>query len=114
MLETFQVADKIEECINALQKRCTELDDVGKEKVLAEVNYDKEFEIALEYLADSNTPVTVREKKAKGILAKNGVTERLRMAEIRYKALHTKMKAAESALDGWRSYNKYLDVGIRT
>ena len=113
MLETFQVADKIEGCNLALEKLCKELDGLGDEKVKAEVNYDKEFEIALEYLADSDTPVTVREKKAKGILAKNGHTERLRMAEIRYKAIHTKIKAAESALNGWQSYNRHLDVGVK-
>ncbi len=112
MLETFQVADKIEECINALEKRCRELDDLGTKKVEAEVNYDKEFEIALETLADMDVPVTVREKRAKGILAKNGTTERLKMAEIRYRAIHTKIKAATSALDGWRSYGKHLDVGV--
>lgn len=112
MLETFQVADKIEDCIKSLKQRCAELDDLGKEKVEAEVNYDKEFEIALETLADMEVPVTVREKKAKGILAKNGTTERLKMAEIRYKAIHTKIKAATSALDGWRSYGKHLDVGV--
>ena len=112
MLEAFQVADKIAGCNKALEQLCAKLDGLGKEKVEAEVNYDKEFEIALEYLADQNTPVTVREKKAKGILAKNGITERLKMAEIRYKALHTKIKAAESALNGWQSYNRHLDIGV--
>lgn len=112
MLECFQVADKIEECINALTRRCKELDELGEDKVAAEVNYDQEFEIALATLADMDVPVTVREKRAKGILAKNGHTERLKMAEIRYKAIHTKIKAATSALDGWRSYGKHLDVGV--
>ncbi len=112
MLEAFQVADKIKSCIGALEKRCAELDGLGEEKVIAEVNYDKEFEIALAYLADSNTPVGVRKERAKGILAKNGTTERLKMAEIRYKALHTKIKAADSALDGWRSYNRHIDIGV--
>lgn len=113
MLETFQVADKIEACINALEQRCAELDGLGEAKVKAEVEYDKEIEIALEYLATENVPVTIRKDKAKGILAKNGVTERLKMAEIRYKAIHTKIKAAESALDGWRSYNRHLDIGVK-
>ncbi len=113
MLEVVQVADKIEGCNIALENLCKQLDGLGKEKVDAEVNYDKEFEIALEYLSDQDVPVTVRDKRAKGILAKSGVTERLKMAEIRYKAIHTKIKAAESALNGWQSYNKYLDIGIK-
>ena len=113
MLETFQVADRIESCIKALSSQCLTLEKVGEEKVKAEVEYDKEFEIALEYLADQNVPVGVRDKRAKGILAKNGVTERLKMAEIRYKALHTKIDAAKSALDGWRSYNRHLDIGVK-
>ena len=113
MLESFEVAGKIAECIDALEKRCKELDELGDEKVMAEVNYDKEFEIALETLAEMEVPVTVREKRAKGILAKNGVTEKLKMAEIRYKAIHTKIKAATSALDGWRSYNRHLDIGVK-
>ena len=112
MLEPFQVADKIEGCNLALEKLCAQLDGLGDEKVEAEVNYDKEFEIALETLADMDVPVTVREKRAKGILAKNGTTYRLKVAEIKYKAIHTKIKAAESALNGWQSYNKYLDVGV--
>ncbi len=111
MLETFQVADRIESCIKTLSNQCLTLEKVGNEKVIAEVEYDKEFAIALEYLSD--TPVTTRDKRAKGILAKNGVTERLKMAEIRYKALHTKIDAAKSALDGWRSYNRHLDIGVK-
>ncbi len=113
MLEVYQVADKIEGCNIALEKLCKQLDGLGQEKVEAEVNYDREFEIALEYLADQDVPVTVREKRAKGILAKNGITERLKMAEIRYKAIHTKIKAAESSLSAWQSYNRYLDIGVR-
>jgi len=111
MLEVYQVAEKIESCNNFLQTLCKQLDELGLEKVSAEVNYDKELEIALEYLADEKVPVTIRKDRAKGILAKNGTTERLKMAEIRYKALHTKIKAAESALSAWQSYNKYLDIG---
>ena len=88
------------------------MDALGKEKVVAEVNYDKELEIALEFLSVNNTPVSVRKDKAKGILARNGTTEQLKMAEIRYRAIHTKIKAAESALDGWRSYNKFLSAGV--
>ena len=110
LLEPFQVADKIAGCIKALSSRCAELEKTGREKVEAEVEYDKEFAIALECLED--TPVTTRDKKAKGILAKNGVTVRLKMAEIRYKALHTKIDAAKSALDGWRSYNRHLSIGV--
>jgi len=49
---------------------------------------------------------------AEGTLARNGVTLRLKMAEIRYKALHTKIDAAEKVLDGWRSYNRYLSTGV--
>jgi hypothetical protein len=113
MLEAFQVADKIEVCIKALEERCKELDEIGKVKVQAEVEYDKEFEIALEYLESEKVPVTIRKERAKGILAKNGVTERLKMAEIRYKAIHTKIKAADSALSGWQTYNRHLDVGNR-
>ena len=112
MLETFQVANKIEGCIKALEERCKELDGLGEEKVEAEVEYDKEFEIALEVLASEDVPVTVREKRAKGMLAKSDVTRRLKTAEIKYKAIHTKIKAAESALDGWRSYNRHLDIGV--
>ena len=112
MLEAFEVAEKIAKCISALETRCGELDGIGKAKVKAEVDYDREFEIALEYLASENVPVTVRKEKAKGILAKNGVTEKLKMAEIRYKALHTKIDAAKSALNGWQSYNRHLSVGV--
>lgn len=112
MLEAFEVADEISKCIHALEERCAELGGIGEAKVKAEVEYDKEFEIALEYLASENVPVTIRKDKAKGILAKNGVTERLKMAEIRYKALHTKIDAAKSALNGWQSYNRHLSVGV--
>lgn len=111
LLEPFQVAKEIENCINALETRCGELDGVGEEKVNAEVNYDKEMAIALEGLASENVPVTIRKEKAKGILAKEGHTLRLKMAEIRYKALHTKIDAAKSALNGWQSYNRHLSVG---
>ena len=111
MLEAFEVADEISKCIAALETRCGELDGVGDAKVKAEVNYDKEFLIALEYLESENVPVTIRKDRAKGILAKNGVTEKLKMAEIRYKALHTKIDAAKSALNGWQSYNRHLSVG---
>jgi len=45
MLEAFQVADKIEACNKAIEKRCAELAEVGKEKVLSEVEYDKEYEV---------------------------------------------------------------------
>jgi hypothetical protein len=113
MKEPVEVASKIAKCIQALEDRCAELDDVGEEKVNAEVEYDKEFEIALAMLADQEVPVTVRDKRAKGILAKNGHTERLKMAEIRYKALHTKIDAAKSALNGWQSYNRHLEIVAR-
>ena len=110
--EPFEVAVEMAKCIHALEERCNELDGIGEAKVKAEVEYDKEFEIALEYLADQNTPVTIRKEKAKGILAKNGTTEQLKMAEIRYKALHTKIDAAKSALNGWQSYNRHLSIGV--
>lgn len=110
--DVFEVADELALCIKALEDRCAELDGIGEAKVKAEVEYDKEFEIALATLADMDVPVTVRDKRAKGILAKNGVTERLKMAEIRYKALHTKIDAAKSALNGWQSYNRHLSVGV--
>lgn len=113
MLEVFQVADKMEACMRAIEKRCTELDGVGEEKVDAEVEYDKEMEIALAALAEQDVPVTIRRKMAEGTLARNGVTTRMKMAEIRYKALHTKIDAAKSALDGWRSYNRHLDIGAK-
>jgi len=112
MLEAFQVADKIEACNKAIEKRCAELAEVGKEKVLSEVEYDKEYEVALAALAEQNVPITIRRKMAEGTLARNGVTLRLKMAEIRYKALHTKIDAAEKVLDGWRSYNRYLSTGV--
>ena len=75
LLEPFQVASKIENCIKALSDRCFELEKVGEEKVKAEVEYDKEFEMALATLADMDVPVGVRDKRAKGVLAKSGITE---------------------------------------
>lgn len=112
LLEPFQVANEMARCIKSLGIRCEELDGIGEAKVKAEVKYDEEFAIALEYLADANVPVTIRKEKAKGILAKSGVTERLKIAEIRYKALHTKIDAAKSALNGWQSYNRHLSIGV--
>lgn len=111
LLEPFQVAKEIENCINALETRCGELDKVGEKKVKAEIEYDKEMAIALQGLASENVPVTIRKEKAKGILAENDTTLNLKMAEIRYKALHTKIDAAKSALNGWQSYNRHLSVG---
>ena len=113
MKETFQVASEIENCIKSLETLCKGLDGIGIEKVDAQVNYDKEFLIALEQLKSEGAAVSTREKEAKGILAQNGVTRRLGIAEIRYKALHTKIEAAKSALNGWQSYNRHLDIGVR-
>ena len=66
MLETFQVADQMEACMRAIEKRCAELDGVGEEKVLSEVEYDKEYEIALAALTEQDVPVTIRRKMAEG------------------------------------------------
>ena len=111
-LDTIQVARKIEGCIKSLEKLCAELDGIGDEKVNAEVEYDKEYEIALTLLNSEGVPVTTQRKKAEGILARNGVKERLGLADIRYKALHTKIDAAKSALNGWQSYNRHLSTTV--
>ncbi len=113
MKEIFEIASEIENCIKALEKLCKELDNIGVEKVDAQVAYDKELQIALEQLKSEGSAVSTREKEAKGILASNGTTRRLGLAEIRYKALHTKIEAAKSALNGWQSYNRHLSVGVR-
>ena len=110
MKEVFEIASEIENCIKALERLCRELDKIGMAKVDAQVNYDKEFQIALEQLKTEGSAVSTREKEAKGILATNGTTRILGLAEIRYKALHTKIEAAKSAMNGWQSINKYLSV----
>ena len=109
-LETFQVAAKMEKCISALETLCKELDGIGEAKVDAQVDYDKELHIAMEQLKSEKSAVSTRRDDAKGILAINGITRTLGMADIRYKALHTKIDAAKSALCGWQSYNRHLDT----
>ncbi len=109
----IQVAAKLEGCQDSLQKRCSELDKTGKEKVEAMVEYDKELAIALEQLKAQEVPVTVRKDRAKGILATNGVTLRQGMADIRYEGLKIKIKAAEAAMNAWQTYYRYLDTTVR-
>ena len=109
MKEPVEVAQEIENCIRASEKLCAKLDGIGKAKVDAGVNYDMEYEIALKQLEADGVPATTSRKRAEGILARKGITRILGMAEVRYKALHTKIDACEKALDGWRSYNRHLD-----
>ena len=111
--DVFEVASEMEGCMRSLEQLCKKLDGIGEEKVEAQVEYDKELQIALEQLKAEGSPVTTRKDIAKGMLANNGTTRRLGLAEIRYKALHTKISAAESALNGWQSYNRHLETGTR-
>jgi len=112
-LEPFQVADKISACNKALEGLCKKLDDVGQKKVEAEVEYDKQYEIALAELRASDTPIGVSKEMAKGILARKGTTLDYKLAEVRYKALYAKIDAAKASLCAWQSYYKHLDVGIQ-
>ena len=119
-LTVIQVARQIELCIDSLTLLCKKLDGIGEKKVETSLMYDKELAKALVRLKvgepvplpdgtiAENIPVSTQEKVAKGICADVAAT--MLMAEISYKALHTKIECAKAALNGWQSYNRHLDT----
>jgi hypothetical protein len=113
LLEPFQVACELEKCAKKQEELGEKLWPHGKEKVETEVEYEKEFDIALECLASNDVPVTVRKKKAEAVLARNGVSLKAKMADMKWKILNKKIDIAKHNADIWRSYNKHLDIGVR-
>ena len=112
MLDVFEVGEKMRTCMTETRRLCSELDKALENKVNTKVEYDKELDIALVTLASEEVPVTIREKRAKGVLAVKGITRQFELAEGRWKILNTKIDAAEKELDAWRSYNRHLSTGV--
>ncbi len=107
--EPLAVAQKIDALCGSIKTKAEGIAKfVDSEKLAnAMANYDKSIELALIELEHQNVPVTIREKRAKG-MCRDQLFE-LRSLEIKWKAMLAIMEATKARLNGQQSVNKHLD-----
>ena len=109
-MEPLAVAKKIDAlCENIRKKSASIAKFADSEKLaMALANYDKSIELALVQLEHDGVPVSVREKRAKG-MCRDQLFE-VKSLEIKWKAMLCIMDATKSRLLGQQSINKHLDI----
>lgn len=112
-MESFKVASKIEELCSELEERKKGLEafvKLGKlRKTLIALNKKIEIE-TVKAKFDNKMPVSIIGNIVKGKCADEfGDYEQ---ADIEYRSAVKLIEATEAQLNGWQSYNRYLDKGI--
>jgi len=109
-MEVLEVAKKMNAlCDSIHDKSVTIAKFADSEKLaMALANYDKSIELALVQLEHEGVPVSVREKRAKG-MCRDQLFE-VKSLEIKWKAMLTILEATKTRLMGQQSINKHLDT----
>lgn len=102
----LSMAQRLEDSMNNLTALCKQLDEAGKNKAQALVDYERTFAIAITTRRDGGEPATLVRDLAK----RDAREERLasELAEITYKSLIVKIEATKAILNARQSQNKYL------
>jgi hypothetical protein len=112
-MESFRVAIKIEELCKELDTRKEGLEAFVKLQKLrkALVALNKKIEIeTVKAKFDDKMPVSIIGNIVKGKCADEfGDYEQ---ADIEYRSAVKLIEATEAQLNGWQSYNRYLDKGV--
>lgn len=120
-MNVIDVANRIEKKIALLEKARGTLEGLANDKALTAALYDKDLAIAILKLKNGkpfelegetikDPPATIIEKIARGIVWESKL--KADQAEAAYKLAITKLECVQAELNGWQSYNRYLDKGL--
>lgn len=117
-MELIAVKDCIEKLISEIGKSRREIEDKGKARAKAIMEYDKALAISIATLRNDKNyllygkqypqpPTTIIEKLAKGICAQQAYDKEI--AESGYKACISNLEALKAQLNGYQSIYRHLD-----
>lgn len=117
-MDIIKVKDCIEKLIREIGTTRREIEEKGREKAAAISDYDRQLAVTLATLRNTDNytlagktypapPVTISEKIAKGICAKERYD--LEVAESAYKACISNLEALKAQLNGYQSIFRHLD-----
>ncbi len=107
--EPLSVAKKIDALTESIGKKAEGIAKFAASEELATAlaEYDKAIELAIVELEHQDVPVTVREKRAKGMCSEQ--LFKVKSLEIKWKAMLAIMEATKARLNGQQSVYKHLD-----